>query len=83
MLLELAQERRVVAREERRQPLIAPLACDRAAAPDGFERVDTDNAGAFVLFAFLARTLADGGVLPSELGWQWAMQWRRSALTGA
>jgi hypothetical protein len=66
----------------RREPLVLPLACDQAAAPDGYHSYDSASMGATMLFAFLGRALRrDDGVFESEAQWQNALHWRQDRFT--
>jgi hypothetical protein len=66
---------------ERQGQLVQPLACNQAAAPDGYERAQSASLGAFAVYAALARVSDRARVPPIGAAWQYALQWRQDSLT--
>jgi hypothetical protein len=62
------------------RPRTRSLACDWAAAPEGFEREHHDSLGAFALYAFLSRTLQADGIHPNARSWDLALGWEQDRL---
>lgn len=68
------------ANRARRDHLVVPLACDRAAAPAHYERAGVYSLGALPLFAFLGHVLRDDGRFESEEHWRNVEHWRQDSL---
>jgi hypothetical protein len=67
--------------QARREPLLKPLACARAALPSGYEVAFVDTLGPFVLYAFLGTILRDEERLESEAQWRNALHWRQDSFS--
>lgn len=67
--------------QARREHLVLPLACNRAAVPPGYERLEAYSLGAPVFFAFLGRALRDDGRFESEAHWRNAQHWRQDSFS--
>jgi hypothetical protein len=70
-----------VAVREREGQLVRPLACNLAAAPQGYERVQSASLGAFAVYAALARVSASDEIPEIGAAWHTALQWRQDSLT--
>lgn len=66
---------------EREGQLVEPLACNIAAAPDGYARKPSASLGAFTVYAALARVPDSTRIPQIAAAWQYALQWRQDSLT--
>lgn len=66
----------------RREHLVLPLRCDKAAAPPGYRSDSVSSLGATFLYAFLGHTLVgQDQITDSELHWRNALHWRQDSLS--
>jgi len=63
--------------QTRTEPLLVGLTCVNAQAPAGFAQVNWDTLGAFSLYAFLSRNIAESGPSPNTQAWELAKTWRQ------